>query len=90
MRLPAGADFICRKRFPQSLPGRGDTGDGRARTLDPARMQAPRLVGDLELGRLGWSVQRPSGQARERDERAIRTWKAKRSALKKSLRDKAE
>ena len=30
------------------------------------------------LGRLGWSVQRPSGQARERDERAIRTWKAKR------------
>jgi transposase len=43
------------------------------------------------LGRLGWSVQRPSGQARERDERAIRTWKAKRwPALKKSLRDKAE
>jgi transposase len=26
------------------------------------------------LGRLGWSVQRPAGQARERDERAIRTW----------------
>jgi transposase len=43
------------------------------------------------LGRLGWSVQRPSGQARERDERAIRTWKNKRwPALKKSLRDKAE
>ena len=43
------------------------------------------------LGRLGWSVQRPSGQARERNERAIRAWKAKRwSALKKSLRDKAE
>ncbi len=43
------------------------------------------------LGRLGWSVQRPSGQARERDERAIRTWKARRwPALKKSLRDKAE
>ena len=41
-------------------------------------------------GRLGWRVQRPSGQARERDERAIRTWKAKRwPALKKSLRDKA-
>ena len=30
------------------------------------------------LGRLGWSVQRPSGQARERGEGAIRTWKAKR------------
>lgn len=30
------------------------------------------------LGRLGWSVQRPAGQARERDERAIRTWKQKR------------
>jgi len=30
------------------------------------------------LGRLGWSVQRPAGQARERDERAIRTWKHKR------------
>jgi transposase len=43
------------------------------------------------LGRLGWSVQRPSGQARERDERAIRTWKAQRwPTLKKSLRDKAE
>jgi transposase len=43
------------------------------------------------LGRLGWSVQRPAGQARERDERAVRTWKAKRwPALKKSLRDKAE
>ena len=43
------------------------------------------------LGRLGWSVQRPSGQARARDERAIRTWKAKRwPALKDSLRDKVE
>lgn len=43
------------------------------------------------LGRLGWSVQRPTGQARQRDERAIRTWKAKRwPELKKSLRDKAE
>jgi transposase len=43
------------------------------------------------LRRLGWSVQRPSGQARQRDERAIRTWKAKRwPELKKSLRDKAE
>lgn len=43
------------------------------------------------LGRLGWSVQRPTGQARERDERAVRTWKAKRwPALKKSLRDRVE
>ena len=43
------------------------------------------------LGRLGWSVQRPRGQARERDEAAIRTWKAKKwPALKKSLRDNAE
>jgi transposase len=43
------------------------------------------------LGRLGWSVQRPTGQARERDERAVRTWKAKRwPELKKSLRGKAE
>jgi transposase len=30
------------------------------------------------LGALGWSVQRPSGQARQRDEKAIRTWKARR------------
>jgi transposase len=43
------------------------------------------------LGRLGWSVQRPTGQARERDERAIRRWKTKRwPELKKSLRDKGE
>ena len=43
------------------------------------------------LGRLGWSVQRPAGQARERVQRAVRTWKAKRwPELKKSLRDKAE
>ena len=43
------------------------------------------------LGRFGWSVQRPSGQARERDEPAIRAWKTKRwLALKNSLRDKAE
>lgn len=33
---------------------------------------------------LGWSVQRPAGQARQRDEPAIRTWKHKRwPALKK-------
>jgi transposase len=43
------------------------------------------------LGALGWSVQRPTGQARQRDEKAIRTWKATRwPALKKSLRDKVE
>ena len=43
------------------------------------------------LGRLGWSVQRPTGQARERNERAIRSWQSKRwPELKKSLRDKAE
>jgi transposase len=43
------------------------------------------------LRALGWSVQRPTGQARQRDEKAIRTWKAKRwPELKKSLRDKAE
>ena len=30
------------------------------------------------LGRMGWSVQRPTGQARQRDERAISTWKNKR------------
>ena len=43
------------------------------------------------LRALGWSVQRPTGQARQRDEKAIRTWKAKRwPALKKSRRDKAE
>lgn len=40
---------------------------------------------------LGWSVQRPSGQARERNERAIATWKARRwPELKKSQRGKAE
>jgi transposase len=43
------------------------------------------------LGELGWSVQRPAGQARQRDERAIRTWKTKRwPALKKSQRDSVE
>ena len=30
------------------------------------------------LRALGWSVQRPTGQARQRDEKAIRTWKARR------------
>lgn len=43
------------------------------------------------LQQLGWSVQRPTGQARQRDEVAISTWKEKRwPAVKKSLRDKAE
>ena len=43
------------------------------------------------LRALGWSVQRPTGQARERDEKATRTWKAKWwPELKKSRRDKAE
>lgn len=30
------------------------------------------------LRSLGWSVRRPTGQARQRDEKAIRTWKARR------------
>lgn len=30
------------------------------------------------LGSLGWSVQRPAGQARQRDEKAIRTWTVRR------------
>jgi len=43
------------------------------------------------LQQLGWSVQRPSGRARQRDDAAIATWKKKRwPAVKKSLRDKAE
>jgi transposase len=43
------------------------------------------------LRSLGWSVQRPTGQARQRDEKAIRTWKARRwPELKKSRRGKAE
>ena len=36
------------------------------------------------LRHMGWSVQRPAGQARQRDEQAISTWKKKRwPALKK-------
>src|SRR4051812_1575926 len=43
------------------------------------------------LGRMGWSVQRPTGQARQRDERAISTWKNKRwPELKKLQRDSGE
>jgi transposase len=37
------------------------------------------------LGALGWSCQRPTGRARERDEAAIRQWQQKRwPALKKT------
>lgn len=40
--------------------------------------------------RLGWSPQRPTGRALERDEKAIRRWKGKRwPELKKTLREKA-
>lgn len=40
---------------------------------------------------LGWTVQRPTGQALERDEQAIREWKEKRwPALRKTLRAKAK
>lgn len=43
------------------------------------------------LGEIGWSVQRPTGQARQRDERSIRAWKTRRwPALKKSPRGKDE
>lgn len=43
------------------------------------------------LRRMGWSVQRPTGQARQRDERAISTWKHKRwPELKKSPRGSDE
>ena len=43
------------------------------------------------LQQLGWSVQRPAGRARERDEAAIATWKKRRwPAIKKSQRGKAE
>jgi hypothetical protein len=37
-----------------------------------------------------WSVQRPTGQARQRDEAGINTWKEKRWPAVKKLRDKAE
>ena len=43
------------------------------------------------LGRLGWSVKRPTGQTRERDERVIRTWQRKRwPERKKAPRDRVE
>jgi transposase len=42
------------------------------------------------LRRLGWSCQRPTGQARERDEAAIRRWtRTEWPRLKKTLRPKA-
>ena len=53
------------------------------------KMVASSAWGLLEW--LGWSVRRPTGQARERDERVVRQWKVKRwPEPKKSLRDKAE
>lgn len=43
------------------------------------------------LGALGWSCQRPTGRATQRDEKAIRAWKQRRwPALKKTLPAKAE
>lgn len=43
------------------------------------------------LQQLGWSVQRPTGRARQRDEAAIAEWKKKRwPALKKSPRGRDE
>ena len=43
------------------------------------------------LRALGWSVRRPTGQARQRDAKAIRTWTARWwPELKKSRRDRAE
>lgn len=42
------------------------------------------------LGALGWSCQRPTGRATQRDDNAIRVWKQKRwPALKKTLPAKA-
>ena len=44
-----------------------------------------------QLQQLRWSVQRPTGRARQRDEAAIRTWKEKRwPAIKKSQRGRGE
>lgn len=43
------------------------------------------------LQQLGWSVQRPTGRARQRDEAAIAEWKKKRwPAIKKSPRGRDE
>ena len=43
------------------------------------------------LQQLGWSVQRPTGRARQRDESAIAQWKKKRwPAIKKSPRGRGE
>jgi putative transposase len=51
---------------------------------------SPRHVWWL-LGQMGWSCQRPTGRARERDEAAIRRWKRERwPALKKTPNDKAK
>jgi len=51
---------------------------------------SPRHVWWL-LRQLGWSCQRPTGRARERDEAAIRRWKRQRwPALKKTPKNKAK
>jgi len=43
------------------------------------------------LGQMGWSCQRPTGRARERDEAAIRRWKRRRwPELKKTPKNKAK
>jgi transposase len=52
--------------------------------VDAARLIQERFGVELSqpsvwrmLQKPGWSVQRPTGRARERDEAAIRTWKQK-------------
>jgi transposase len=43
------------------------------------------------LGQLGWSCQRPSGRAKERDEAAIRSWKQQRwPEIKKKRKKRGE
>jgi transposase len=68
--------------------------EGGISALQRPRHFAVRLTGPSVwrlLRALGWSVQRPTGQARQRNEKAIRTWKARRwPEPKKSLRDRAE
>ena len=65
----------------------------RIARLIEERLSVPMVPSSVSrlLGRRGWNVQRPSPQARERDELAKRAWKTKSwPALTKSLRDKAE
>ena len=53
--------------------------------------EVARRVGVSRQSVLRWSVQRPTGRARQRDEAAIRTWKDKRwPAIKKSQRGRGE